>query len=277
MKEEYEPDDFPTTPIELSPNSPLRALRRMRLGLSPLFFIESNLLRILAPECKDSRDMAVRAGDGWKALLRSKCNPFPNPPGSPKSDTTSTRRRSQAVIGNENDPTSILVSQRDDIISLWKNPETQEILNRRRPHFRDQPGLWVCWSWYTGISIDACCLCCSFMDDLARIARTDYAPTDRMFFNSIRLISFLKKYLDDIIRARIRTMGIEEYRFGMENSNGLSCDFYIIDVGGTRNQVTNLLSARLPPVLLPCSASASVHHGHPTLTMVSVDRDGKLT
>ncbi|PPQ85981.1 hypothetical protein CVT25_001680 [Psilocybe cyanescens] len=193
LKEEYEPDDLSSTPVDISPNSPLKTLRRMRLGLSPLFFIESNLLKILSPECSDSRDMTVQAGNGWKMLLKTKRNPFLS------GNNSSVRRRSQAVLGQENDPSSVLVGQRDDIISLWQNSETQEILNRRRPLFRDQPGF--------------------FMDDIARIITPDYVPSDH-----------------DIIRARLRTTGIEEYRFVVENTSGLNADFYITDVGGSRSQ-----------------------------------------
>ncbi|KAH9475075.1 Guanine nucleotide-binding protein alpha-4 subunit [Psilocybe cubensis] len=193
LREEYEPNGQVTTPIDISPNSPLRTLRRMTLGLSPLFFIETNLLKILSPESTDSRDMSVRAGNGWKALLKARRDPFAS------GDHHSTRRRSQALLGQENDPSSVLLGQRDDIISLWQNPETQEILHRRRPLFRDQPGF--------------------FMDDIARIITPDYVPTDR-----------------DIIRARLRTTGIEEYRFVAENPGGLNSDFYITDVGGSRSQ-----------------------------------------
>ncbi|KAH9481883.1 DNA mismatch repair protein PMS1 [Psilocybe cubensis] len=112
LREEYEPNALATIPNYISPNSPLRTLRRMSLGLSPLLFIETNLLKILSPESSDSRDMSVRAGNGWKALLKSRRDPFA--PG----DRHSTRRQSQALLGQENDPLSVLLGQRDDIISL---------------------------------------------------------------------------------------------------------------------------------------------------------------
>ncbi|KAF8968482.1 heterotrimeric GTP-binding alpha subunit [Flammula alnicola] len=196
LKEEYEPGStYPATPTDASPNPPLRALRRWRLGLSPLFFIEANLLKILAPECTDSRDIIVRAGSGWKTLLHSTSDdPFLQ-----SSENSPRRRRSQAALSLEHDPTSVLVAQRADIISMWNMAETQEVLQRRRPQFRDSPGF--------------------FMDDIARIAADDYAPTDY-----------------DIIRARIRTMGVEEHQFVVERGPDMSVEYYIADVGGTRNQ-----------------------------------------
>jgi hypothetical protein len=42
----------------------------------------------------------------------------------------------------------------------------------------------------------------SFLDDLYRIAHRDYEPTD-----------------DDVVRARLRTMGVQEYRFVFETGN----------------------------------------------------------
>lgn len=39
----------------------------------------------------------------------------------------------------------------------------------------------------------------SFLDDLYRIANREYEPTD-----------------DDVVRARLRTMGVQEYRFVFE-------------------------------------------------------------
>ncbi|KAF8881690.1 heterotrimeric GTP-binding alpha subunit [Gymnopilus junonius] len=196
LKEEYESaEGHLVTPVDSSSQSAQRFLRRMRLSLSPLFFIEANLVKLLAPECTDSRDLTVRAGNGWKALLRAQRNHNPSATG-----TSISRRRSQTTLGNENDPSSILVAQRDDILELWQSPEVREILKRRRPHIREHPGF--------------------FMDDLARIATPNYIPTDH-----------------DVIRARIRTMGVEESHFVLERAGpGMNTDFYITDVGGSRSQ-----------------------------------------
>jgi len=62
--------DLSTSTTEASPTA--RNFRRIRLSLSPLFVIEVNLMQILAPELKDAtRDIGVRAGSGWKALLQA--------------------------------------------------------------------------------------------------------------------------------------------------------------------------------------------------------------
>ncbi|PPQ91843.1 hypothetical protein CVT25_000779, partial [Psilocybe cyanescens] len=158
LKEEYEPDDQSSITADIPPNSSLRTLRRMQLRFSPLFLIESNLLKILSPGCSDSRNMAVRAGNEWKTLLKTKQEPFSS------GDNSSTGRLSESILGQDIDPSWVLVGLRNNIISLWQNPETQEILNRRRPLFRDQPEF--------------------FMDDIARIIAFDYVPSDRFDRNT---------------------------------------------------------------------------------------------
>ncbi|TFK38591.1 heterotrimeric GTP-binding alpha subunit [Crucibulum laeve] len=194
LKAEWESDSsLPRTPLgDPLPASPARNLRRIRLGLSPLFFIEANLMKLLCPETPDSRDVCVRAGSGWKALLSARRKSSPN-----RGDDLG-RRRSQ-VLNNENDPTFVLAAQRDDIISLWSDARVQEVLERKRLRLENAPGF--------------------FMDDVARIATLDYVPTD-----------------SDIIRARIRTVGIEEHHFVVEKGADANSDVFITDVGGSRSQ-----------------------------------------
>ena len=137
LKEQYDPGDaHPATPTDPSLQLPLRALRRTRLSLSPLFFIEANLLKILSPESLDSRDMAVRAGNGWRELLWAKSCPSPT-----RGQPIPGHRPSQNLINSKIDPSSVLVAQREEIISLWNNPDVQGILKRRRPRLRESPGL----------------------------------------------------------------------------------------------------------------------------------------
>jgi hypothetical protein len=51
------------------------------------------------------------------------------------------------------------------------------------------------------------------LDDLYRIAHRDYEPTD-----------------DDVVRARLRTMGVQEYRFVFETGTVISSQFCIVFV-----------------------------------------------
>ncbi|KAJ7860250.1 G-protein alpha subunit [Mycena olivaceomarginata] len=60
----------------------------------------------------------------------------------------------------------------------------------------------------------------AFLNDTARIAALDYIPSDR-----------------DIMRARIKTPGVEEHRFVTESGFRAGTEFYITDVCGSSNQV----------------------------------------
>lgn len=80
----------------------------------------------------------------------------------------------------------------------------------------------------------------SFLNDAERIASWNYHPTD-----------------DDVIRARLRTLGVQEYKFVL--AHGISCaylrrlraysaagrgagqEWRTYDVGGTRNSVSHLI------------------------------------
>lgn len=46
--------------------------------------------------------------------------------------------------------------------------------------------------------------------------------------------------LADIIRARLRTIGVEEHHFVVEKGGDAGSDVYITDVGGSRSQVNGL-------------------------------------
>lgn len=61
----------------------------------------------------------------------------------------------------------------------------------------------------------------SFLDDLERVTSLKYMPTD-----------------DDVLKARLKTIGVSEYKFEMEISAGRDSgtEWRIIDVGGSRSQ-----------------------------------------
>ena len=152
LKDEYEPTDGRSAPASTT-QAPFKLLQRMRLSLSPLFFMESNLLKILASEpATDSTDLTVRAGFGWKTLLLQQTDPFSGGvfPGRASSDDKGKKKSMESKVsvdGNgitlnpDYDPTSVLAAQKDDILELWDNEEVQKILKRRRPLLSDTPGL----------------------------------------------------------------------------------------------------------------------------------------
>ncbi|KAG6833402.1 hypothetical protein H0H87_007387 [Tephrocybe sp. NHM501043] len=76
----------------------------------------------------------------------------------------------------EDDVAEVLDSCKDDIKALWDDSVVTEMLHRRKVRIEDSPGF--------------------FLNDSERIASRNYQPTD-----------------DDVIRARLRTLGVQEYRF----------------------------------------------------------------
>jgi hypothetical protein len=61
----------------------------------------------------------------------------------------------------------------------------------------------------------------SFLDDLERVTSLRYTPSD-----------------DDVLKARLKTVGVSEYKFEMEVSAGRDSgtEWRIVDVGGSRSQ-----------------------------------------
>lgn len=64
-------------------------------------------------------------------------------------------------------------------------------------------------------------VCGSFLDDLDRVTSLKYMPSD-----------------DDVLKARLKTVGVSEYKFEMEISAGrdTGTEWRIVDVGGSRSQ-----------------------------------------
>lgn len=44
-------------------------------------------------------------------------------------------------------------------------------------------------------------------------------------------------HIDDVLKARLKTVGVSEYRFEMEAGSESGTQWRIIDVGGSRSQV----------------------------------------
>jgi hypothetical protein len=65
----------------------------------------------------------------------------------------------------------------------------------------------------------------SFLDDIERIASLNFSPND-----------------DDVLRARLKTVGVAEHKFEMEAPAGREAgtEWRIIDVGGSRSQVRSI-------------------------------------
>ncbi|KAH9479016.1 Guanine nucleotide-binding protein alpha-4 subunit [Psilocybe cubensis] len=105
------------------------------------------------------------------------------------------------------DATEILASCLEDMKALWTDDVVRAVLKKRRIRIEDTAGF--------------------FLDDLDRIAQRDYSPSD-----------------DDVVRARLRTLGVQEYRIRLDDgptsifAGGIGGDagkeWILYDVGGSR-------------------------------------------
>ncbi|KAF9222212.1 G-alpha-domain-containing protein [Gyrodon lividus] len=215
----------------------------LRLRLLPLLSVETNLARQLLPEGDvtpsaspsnsgagwakwasggtfESKpgfglgggELCVRAGGAWKSVLERVAGA-----GLPGSDTrrpsitdkskspsrhidptsalaSSGKHTTRTARPHPSDPTPLLEALASDIHILWTDPAVQALLKRRGVRMEDGAGF--------------------FLNDIMRIGKSGWKPA-----------------VDDIVRARLRTFGVEEHRFFMENGS----EWYIYDVGGSRN------------------------------------------
>ncbi|KAG6872599.1 hypothetical protein C0995_008581 [Termitomyces sp. Mi166 len=195
-------DSYPTPPTLT------RDLRRRRLSLSPLLFIQQNLMQLISPgTTEDHYDVCVRPGSHWKKLLRERLQLSEEDEGEDEGDgqRRNTNRRSHNPMNREIDPTPVLVASKNDIMALWGDTQVHAVLKRRGVRLEEMPGF--------------------FLDDVERIADEKYVPTD-----------------SDIMRARIRTLGVEEHHFVIEKGLDVGSEVYIIDVGGSRCQTILFLA-----------------------------------
>ncbi|KAJ7058012.1 guanine nucleotide binding protein, alpha subunit [Mycena amicta] len=94
-------------------------------------------------------------------------------------DNGGTMRR--GVRDLEDEVQSVLAGCREDIRALWEDRVVREMMARRKVRIEDSAGF--------------------FLNDVDRIAREDYQITD-----------------EDIIRARLRTLGVQEYRVTFDHA-----------------------------------------------------------
>jgi len=99
------------------------------------------------------------------------------------------------------EPQDVLHACRNDMITLWSDPLVRNILRQRKIRLEEFPGF--------------------FLNDLERITSLKYLPND-----------------DDVLKARLKTVGVSEYRFELEAAAGRESgtEWQIIDVGGSRSQ-----------------------------------------
>ncbi|KAF9011827.1 heterotrimeric G protein alpha subunit [Cyathus striatus] len=104
---------------------------------------------------------------------------------------------SSSSASGSDEITHTLANCKEDMKALWTDPAVKQALKKRHIQMSDSSGF--------------------FLNDLNRIASREYVVTD-----------------DDIVRARLRTIGIQEYRLTLPQGRDGGWQWRIYDVGGCR-------------------------------------------
>ncbi|KZV76652.1 G-alpha-domain-containing protein [Peniophora sp. CONT] len=176
-------------------------MRRLRVTLSPLRTVEAALSRFLADE--------RTAGPGVTALKDASGNVrgFDVQVGRGSKWKALFSRNTTAQSSREYPPgyqevenaRRVIEACRDDMAALWAHPTVRESLVMNDVALQFQSGF--------------------FLDQVERIAAPGYEPS-----------------IDDVLKARIQTMGVEEHTVKLESAAEAGQVWSIIDVGGSRHQ-----------------------------------------
>jgi len=123
--------------------------------------------------------------------------------GEAESSELTTERPGTALSVLDSDPlvedvATMLHQSREDIKSLWEHPVVRALISKRKLKLDE-------WSEF-------------FLNDIARISARNYVPST-----------------DDILHARIQTMGVAEHIFDVD-IHGKTVAWHLFDVGGARGQ-----------------------------------------
>ncbi|KAF8136929.1 guanine nucleotide binding protein, alpha subunit [Boletus edulis] len=193
-----------TTPKEYPPLTPDHLKLKMRLA--PLIQVEAALIRKLLPL------------DQVEVLARSNLTSSPFNQEISVNSSAGWKTAFNRLLRNANgrdscdsidlinwsdpdDPGVILHACSDDMIKLWADPTIRKLMAVEKMRPEEMAGF--------------------FLDALHRVTSPKYIPTD-----------------DDILRARLKTVGVSEHRFQVKTGHlgsSMSSDWRVFDVGGQRS------------------------------------------
>ncbi|KAI0360519.1 G-alpha-domain-containing protein [Trametes cingulata] len=198
-------DASPTVPhftrrLSATPQ-PNTDLRRFKLALSPLRQVEVILTRHLSADdlpnmSADSESVHARATD---VTIRGGHAWRALVRQRQEREGKQHSRYSEGLAGEVENARQIVDACREEIVTMWTSSGVQAALRDEGIVLEDQSGF--------------------FLDNAERVTQISYEPT-----------------FDDILRARLQTIGVEEHHLIMETGaeNGQNWIFY--DVGGAKGQ-----------------------------------------
>ncbi|OJT15553.1 Guanine nucleotide-binding protein alpha-4 subunit [Trametes pubescens] len=211
--------DFTAEEKSLSPSqlSLEKQISSFRTRLAPLLAAESSLADRLSGgiDVSGSGRGSVFVRSGWQSKTRSftfgRARERTSSGGRfsfAARNSTDDRKGNEVELQARKDDTSedalvrevasILASCQRDIKELWEHPAVRKLRDRRRLKLEE-------WAEY-------------FLNNIERVSAPGYLPT-----------------IEDILHARIQTMGVAEHVFDM-SVHGRNTRWHLFDVGGARGQ-----------------------------------------
>ncbi|KZT10357.1 G-alpha-domain-containing protein [Laetiporus sulphureus 93-53] len=185
---------------------------KLKMRLSPLLQVEQALIRKLTPPGSaefEATHLAQMSNVSYMDRMHAK-EVAVNTTFAWKgifskfmSDTRDSIDSREAIDWDDpEDPGRIIYACGEDMIRLWNDDTIQALLRAQNIRLEDQPGF--------------------FLDSLDRVTSPRYVPSD-----------------EDVLRARLKTLGVTEYRFSIKEGNmgGGTREWRIYDVGGHRSLV----------------------------------------
>ncbi|KAN0127181.1 G-alpha domain containing protein [Lactarius tabidus] len=184
--------------------------------LVPLWQVEAMLKERLVPPSEDEpADLGAGAVGLTASALGIAKEVFVRP-GRWRSGGAGTRPATAIAAEAADEGQRVLFECQYDLTQLWASMRVREILALRRVRPEEESGF--------------------FLNDLDRVTGYNYVPTD-----------------DDVLRARLKTIGVSEYKFEME-AGDQGTQWRIVDVGGSPTWVPFFDNVEAIIFLAPISA-----------------------
>lgn len=125
----------------------------------------------------------------------------------------------------------LLEASKDDIKELWVHPTVRALMHKRRLKLDEWAEQFVLSRAHLRRSHRRF----SFLKHINRVASTSYLPTTGTHSCALSHPQTHLFCADDILHARIQTMGVAEHIFDV-SIHGKSVSWHLYDVGGARGQ-----------------------------------------
>ena len=204
-------------------------LLKIKLRLAPLLQVEETLIRRLTPAGSGEMEATLRIGRDMSYYERTKnymkevtVNSAVQWKGSfgRREAGRSSFDTDKAINWEDpDDPGRILHACSEDMIRLWEDPMTKKFLEAQKLRLQERAGLFAVLFILDGLIADVTIVFWILWNEL-RLPNT-YPLTVRPFLSPISSYSCLGSP-DDILKARLKTLGVTEHRFILSGSESQS-------------------------------------------------------